>query len=578
MLINKITKSIVYKYLVDISFVIFMLIAMYSFIKAVFTGDIEVFIAAENQVKYKEAAGLRALFEAWELKGIANRSLMYFLYRIGMIFAPYGKVTEIEPVIKLAYAVIVLLLISATALLVSREKETRLLVFVAEYLMVFCTYTAAQLQAEMTVVVLSVFIFSLLVHGNAKYCVTAGVLGGLLFFFKSVFIVLFFSTLIGASLYSDKAKGQKFYLQSISSFVIAEIIMIGIVKAYYPQEFADMSAAKDFQATLFSEGSNVGLWDMLNRFFLGFTTASVAFPFLLLGLISFVILSMILLRKGEWATLIFEAVLWIIVIDIITVSNKYFLYHYYLLSLPSLITVLLLLKRWRFDRELVLPAGVCSAGCVAVCWVLKDGVKQTSLINNSTVCLVIIHLLIVAIAIGTLTEYSSMKSVGVIIVLTVSSFFYLNYSSFVAPKWRNEQMLLRQSENACANLFPEDFGDEPVLFLDEGSVSFYVDAPSYSRYFFDLPMQRWQPGCDWPIQKSEYERLMEYSGKYIVYTSWFGLDKYPDLQAKIENEYERIPGSSIYTFSPDWKFFVLKNPTDYETLRNRDDRYILVRK
>ena len=32
-----------------------------------------------------EAGGLRALFEAWELKGIENRSLMYLLYRIGIL-------------------------------------------------------------------------------------------------------------------------------------------------------------------------------------------------------------------------------------------------------------------------------------------------------------------------------------------------------------------------------------------------------------------------------------------------------------------------------------------------------------
>ena len=577
-MVEKIRKSKSYQVLMCASLIVFMLIALYSFIKSAFTGDIQVFIAAENQVKYKDVDGLKALFEAWELKGIANRSLMYLLYRIGIIFAPYGKVTVIEPVIKCAYAVIMLFFISGTAFLISKKKETRLFVFVAEYLMVFCTYTAAQLQAEMTVVILSAFIFSLLVHDGTNCCIVAGMIGGALFFFKSVFILLFMSAVIGASAYSNWKKGKNFYYQSIGSYVIAEIIMIGLVRVYYPQEFADMSAAKDFQATLFSVGSNVRLWDMLNSLFSGFTVAVVAFPFLLLGLISLVILIIFLIRERDWRTLIGTTFCWIFAIDIITASNKYFLYHYYLLVLPCFITALLLWKRWKFDKGLFFHAEVCSVICVVACWGLKDGVKQTSLINNSTVLLVIMHLLVVAIAIGILTEYSRLEQMGVILVLTVCSFFYLNYSSVIAPKWRNEQMLLKQSEKACVGLFPKDFSDEPVLFLDAGSASFYIDAPSYSRYFFNLPMQRWQPGNEWPLQKSEYEKLMNYNGKYVVYTNWFGIEKYPDFQAKIENEYERIPGSSIYTFSPDWKFFSLNIPTEVETLRNIDDGYILVRK
>lgn len=574
---EKAKQSKTFQYLLVTSVAIFMIITFYSFVKAAFTGDIEVFIAAENQVKYKEAGGIKALFEAWELKGIANRSLMYILYKIGTIIAPYGKVTILEPVIKCIYAVIMMAFISGATVLISPERETRLFVFFVEYLMVFCTYTAAQLQAEMTVVVLSIFVFSLLVHDGKKCIILAGVLGGTLFFFKSIFVLLFIPTLAGASLYSNCMKENRF-LQCFGVYAISETIMIGFVKIYYPQEFVDMSAAKDFQATVFTECSNVGLWDMLNKFFSGFTTASIAFPFILIGLISVVMLTIFLIRERDWRTLIGIIIVWLPVIDIIIASNRYFLYHYYLLSLPSIISVLLLWKKWTFDKELLLPAGMCSILCVVICWELKNGVRQTPLINNSTVLLVIIHLLVIAISVAILNNNSKIKNVGVMLTLTICSFFYLNYSSFVAPKWRNEQMLLKQSEAACAGLFPDDFGNEPVLFLDEGAVTFYVDAPSYSKYFYNLPMQRWQSGNDWALQKSEYEALMNYYGKYIVYTNWFGLEKYPELQRKIENEYKRIPQSSIYTFSPNWNFFNLSNPTNIMTLRNADDRYILIRK
>ena len=156
----------------------FMATAFVSFLYAPFTGDIEVFIAAENQVKYKEIGGLKALFEAWELKGIANRSLMYLLYRLALIFVPYERVTAFELVVKSIYAVIALFFIVRTSVLIPGEKRTKVTVFMTEFVAVFCTCTASQLQAEMTCVILACFIFALLVHGGKKCLIAAGIFGG----------------------------------------------------------------------------------------------------------------------------------------------------------------------------------------------------------------------------------------------------------------------------------------------------------------------------------------------------------------------------------------------------------------
>lgn len=556
----------------------FMAAAFVSFIYAPFTGDIEVFIAAENQVKYKEIGGLKALFEAWELKGIANRSLMYLLYRLALIFVPYGHVTAFELVVKSIYAVIVLFFIWRTSILISKDKKTRAVVFVTEFIAVFCTYTASQLQAEMTCVILSCFIFALLVHGGKKCLVAAGMFGGGLFFYKSIFFLLFFVALLGATAYTDKEVGRKESLLSIGSFAITELVLIIFVKLYYPQEFKDMSAAAVFQTTLFSKDSNVGFQLMMNSLQNGFTQAAVGMPFLLMGVCVAVAVAIWCIRKKDWECLTEIIIMWILTLDIIIMSNQYFLYHYYLLTLPAFICILLFLKRAKPTPEIICFSGMVAAGAVAVCWVLKDGLQQTPFINHSTVLLVIIHLVLFVIVASILQQYSIVKNICVFLCMTACIFFYLNYSSFIAPKFRNERQLLKWSEETCVDLFPDDFREEPVLFLDGGVVPFYVDAPSYSRYFFNLPMQRWKEGDDWELQREEYEKVMQYDGKYIVYTGWFGLEKYPDLQAKIQAEYERIPNSGIGIYYEDWNFFKLSDLPDIEDIRRSDNAYILKRK
>lgn len=556
----------------------FMAAAFISFIFAPFTGDIEVFIAAENQVKYKEVGGVKALFEAWELKGIGNRTLMYVLYRLALIFVPYGNVTAFELTVKTIYAVIVLFLIIGTSVLISKDKKTRVVLFVTEFVAVFCTYTASQLQAEMTCVILACFLFALLIHGGKKFLIAGGILGGTLFFYKSIFFLLFFVSLLGVAAYKEKGLDKKDTILAIGSFAVTEMVLICFVKLYYPQEFKDMSAAAYFQTTLFSEGSNVGFQSIMDSLQVGFTRAVVGIPFLLLGACSVVVLFICFVKKRDWKRLTEIIGMWVLVLDIIVASNKYFLYHYYLLTLPCFICVLLLMKYIKPDLGMICFSGIVAFCAVLVCWILKDGIKQVSFINYSTVLLVVIHLLILTIVACFLSHFFVLRRISMFLVLTACAFLYMNYSSFIAPKYRNERKLLQQSEEACKNLFPDDFGDEPVLFLDGGTVPFYVDAPSYSRYFFCLPLQRFKAGEDWEIQAQEYKKLMLYEGKYIVYSNWFGLGKYPDLQAKIEAEYERISDSSIWTFSPDWNFFRLSILTDIETLRANNETYILIRK
>lgn len=562
-----------------ISMTVFAVAVFVSFVTAPLTGDIKVFIAAANQVQYKDLNGLKAIFEAWELKGIGNRILMYVLYQLTKLFVTYGHVTQFEIVVKFIYAIIIITFCAGTAFLISDNSQRRMEIFLIEYFAVMATYTISHLQAEMTGVMLALAAMACYVNGKRWSVIVAGVFGSLLLFFKSIFIILFFVALLGGILYKGIEKiNKREILWSILVMSTLDCLFFAFIFVYYPQEFNDMAMAAEFQSTLFSKGAAVS-WEMiLNNFINNFMRASVMIPFIFIGVACTIIVVIQFIKKKKCMEIILLAFSWIFTIDLIVVSNMYFYYHYFLLILPAVISLLICIKAEKISKVNLVLSGISAFVLVAICWLLKDGNEQTGMINSSTVLLVVIHVLLLFLFVYASEINIYFRRFSIFILCTVSVFFWMNYSSIIAPKYRNARQLLINSEEICQDVFPSDFSEEPVLFLDAGVVPFYIDAPSYSRYFFNLPMQRWNEGDDWIMQKSEYEKLMRYDGKYIVYSEWFGLDKYPELKQKISSEYEVLEDTGIYTYGPDVNMYGLESMPDVQSIRKNKHSYLMVRK
>lgn len=180
---------------------LFALFAVYSFVTTPFTGDIKVFMAAANQVHFQKEDGLVAVFEAWEIKGIVNRLLMYTIYRLSNSVAGFSNMIQFEVASKFFYAFFVIIVLAFSAYLMAEKWEKRLWLFLVFQLSFFCTFTAVQLQAEMTCVALCIFIMACMVHNRMWSFIVAGIAGAILFYFKSIFILMFLSTLFGVAAY-----------------------------------------------------------------------------------------------------------------------------------------------------------------------------------------------------------------------------------------------------------------------------------------------------------------------------------------------------------------------------------------
>lgn len=563
------------------SIIVFLIMAFISFITVPVTGDIKVFISAANQVKYKDNNGILSIFEAWELKGIANRLLMYFIYLLSGLFVNYGKIVSYELAVKTIYAAILVLIIIISACLLVKDIKQRIKYFLIIYFAFFATFTASQLQVEMTCVLLMLFIMACIVHGKQWSLIMAGITGSIFFFFKSIFFLLVISVLSGIVVYTDERKGMKkeFFIPLVS-MAFSQLFLIAMVKIVYPQEFKDMAAASEYQSTLFSANSAKSLVSILDNFTNMFNKSIIAIPFLLIAILCFIIVLIKFVKAQQWIKVFAFILCWIIPSDIIIVSNTYFIYHYFLLVFPGIISVFAFLKYINKGINFyIIFIGVCiSFISTAACWKMKNGYNQTGIINYSSLMIAILHLFLITLAAYCINKFIKYQSFVCCLVLSVCLFLWMNYSSVISPKYRNMKELDKYSMKICEDAFPEDFCEKPVLFLDGGTTPFYIDAQSYSRYFFNLPLQRWQEGKKWEIQKQEYELIMNYTGKYILYSNWFGIEKYPELKQKIDKEYEKIPYSGLFLYSPEWNVFVLNEPSNIQEIQNSNDVYIMIRK
>lgn len=551
--------------------------ALYSFITMPFTGDAKVFFAAANQVKYQSSQGLMAVFESWELKGIANRLLIYLLYVATDFLVGFENKIAFEYTAKFLYAVFIMLVLFFAVNLIPIRKEARFTVFYVLFFSFFTVAAIVQLQAEMTCIALSILCVGLILYGKKWSVMLAGFIGALFFFFKSIFVMLFALVLLCVGLFNEcvaKRSSKKDYLISACAMIGFTFVFSLLVLLIYPQEFKDMAYASNYQTTLLSENSAVSLVTIVNQFVSGLVTSIPVIPVLLAGFVTAVYLTVSFCKKKQWFALTELISLWIVSVDLIIVSNTYFPYHYFLLVIPSAVSICLFLKDNRQNIIFVIICAVVAFFFTLICRLALDGVKQIGIINYSTVLLVAVHFVIAAFIISGVGDFKRARSGFVALLFTACMFFWMNYCSFIAPYFRNIKAAENMSATMNRTAFPNDIGDEEVLYLDAGTAAFYIDAPSYSRYFFNLPMQRWKSGKDWEAQKEEYEKLMNYSGKYIIYSGWFNLDKYPDLKKKIDTEYEKLP-YELYLYGPSWNVFDLK--TLDKTVTSYGN-YILVRK
>lgn len=548
------------------------ILAIYSFVKTPFTGDIKVFMAAANQAKYKDSGFLMSVFEAWELKGIASRLFIYIIYAIADFFVGFENKLMFEAACKLVYAIILVGIFALSAFIIPTENKNRAMLFGIVFFAFFASGTASQMQAEMTCVAICLMAYACLIRNKTWSLALCGALCSFLFFFKSIFILLFASVLLCGALYNFTVKNtltKRSFIVAVIAFLVCEIVLTGLVAIIYPQEFADMAQASEYQSTLLSEDSNIALQSISTRFLQNFTLSAVMIPILIIGVVGSIYEIIKAVKEKKHPVWICLLSLWAVSADLIIVSNTYFIYHYFLLVIPAIAATVLFFKHT--DRCILQVSAACllSLGAVTGFNILLGPDYEIGAINNSTALLVCLHLIVAAIVIFTIGKYKKTTAFLSFATLTVCFFLWANFLTALAPYYKNLRTFNKYSYISSVRDIPADIGEDEVLFLDSGAAPFYIDAPSYSRYFFNLPLQRWTKQDEWEWKDSEYEKVLAFDGKYVVMDyGWMKMDNLPELKQKLESEYTVLETPNMRIWSPYWQWYDLrdfKEFTDNET-------------
>lgn len=102
-----------------------------SFVKSPYTGDIKVFMGVANQVQYKEGSLALRLFSSWDMKGIANRFLMYFIYSITNLVSKVYNTDKLlfEYISKMIYSLFIIIPCVISAFIVKKKNKSGNYVF-----------------------------------------------------------------------------------------------------------------------------------------------------------------------------------------------------------------------------------------------------------------------------------------------------------------------------------------------------------------------------------------------------------------------------------------------------------------
>lgn len=100
--------------------------------------------------------------------------------------------------------------------------------------------------------------------------------------------------------------------------------------------------------------------------------------------------------------------------------------------------------------------------------------------------------------------------------------------------------------NEIAQNIKNEIGNptETVMYLTEGGINYFLPNPSYSRYFYPLPLQR--VGLNPKLKETEVyqntlKSFLNYQGNYIVWQpDWFNLKMFPSLNEYISQNFEEV--------------------------------------
>lgn len=533
--------------------VVVLAIAWITFIMTPLTNDIKVFSASARQASFINKGLLYDAYNAWELKSVFSRVVMYFIYKCAIVFSEFGTL-QFERMVAFVYSVLAGLICMVAAYLLDEAKRfENFVLFVLTFLL---TQTCAHMQVEMTGVLLLILAFA--IYANARKnkqnqllkVFLSGIIIGSLFFFKSILIIMSVCFVAIISIWNLQ-KGYSLSWKRFWTLVSGSVttILIGFVSIIIinPNEIEDILNASIFQNTLFS-GEGISLY-ILGKFIYSFIYACFRFPMVMLGL-CLAACNLVNEIKNKNHFLIFMHILvWMIPALFIVVSNKYFPYHFYIFAFSAVMEIII----WNNNRTFEVSVRVERLALLSVIITIISCSLDGYLLTISEKCYFALFCsLMFALIVAIVVDKNNLCKIIFKIIMGLGIASYILFISITSSNVKTYISLLEKAYSQ--DTWVKDFiGENEMLYLDDGAGAYIIGAKSYLKYFFPLPVQRIDDASkysDIKCRKETLEKIHSYNGQYIsVYDSWFfDSNRNLDIKQKIENEYQYV--NSIVKYAP----------------------------
>ena len=422
-----------------------------SFILTTLTNDSRIFLGAAAIADnfYSLPYGWDA---AYEVKPIGNRIINWMLYKVANTFVPFvsNHYTEFGWCVK-ATALIMLI--------VCCYYVSRKIVFPYSFPFLFLSFVCMAnfgiLMSEWFSVLFSLVAIALCMERELEHTFVAGILCIVIALLKSITGLMVIPIICAVYLLHGRFAWKDF----IEGYLLAGIAFLILCATVWPYSIGDMLMSRLI--------AHVGRYDYQTMLVSMWTTQAAGifplvmwdyFPIVIIGCVGAAYILLKGIAKSDYKKMGIFCLMWLIPIIIVFVQSEFIVYHYLLLALPAIITMVMLAKK---------P------------WVIP----------------VTISLLLISF-------------------ITITSIFG-SFSVYEYGFWHQKET---NADAILANV--TDLTTQPsLLYLDPGDAVYYFHSNSSCHYITPMPVERNKPGWDLtylPQYKETYSCIVEYQGKYII--------------------------------------------------------------
>lgn len=468
------------------------------------TDDVMSSFASVFQADHLDSPFPENVYRSWHQRGIGYRYLIYALTHAAALLTDTTRPARFELTVKVLYYGLLLLLIAASCRAarsaLARIGVTPFDAFAVCALGILTCSQMLQMQAEELAVVLALAMTAAAVSDSRRTQWLSGLFVPLLFSCK--FLTVAYAVLPVAVLLALVPIRRAQLLRVLASSAAGLAATVAIWTVFLPLELTSARNAALLQSAL--KYSQRGVID---GFGWGLGRALQHAPFLIPGLALGAVLAL-RPRSGAPKRAALLGGMFLACAAVVIVQSKWFPYHFAGFLLFAYLVcgmALALAAPGRRNRWFAAIAGLTLFGWALSILILRDGPLRYPDANGGFYALV---------------------------------------------RYEPRMRMLREIESRFA------LGrEESMLFLSDGTPNYVIRCRSYLPYYYPLPLQRlrFNPAlASTELHRSQLAAALAYRGEYVLLEpAWFDLKLLPELERKLETEYEPVFTASRTTAAMD---------------------------